>query len=70
MGYPSHLMYQVLSDHVMFCCVDLPTRYQSREDEQAELGTLMEDPQAEKNFDDICMLMFLYVSLRWIALVP
>lgn len=48
----------------MFCCVDPPTRYQSREDEQAELGTLMEDPQAEKNFD-ICMLMFLYVSLRW-----
>ena len=25
----------------------------------------MEDPQAEKNLDDICMLMFLYVSLRW-----
>ena len=49
----------------MFCCVDPPLRYQSREDEQAELGTLMEDPQAEKNFDDICMLMFLYVSLRW-----
>lgn len=50
---------------IMFCCVDPPSRYQSREDEQAELGTLMEDPQAEKNFDDICMLMFLYVSLRW-----
>lgn len=60
-----HLIWCIRCYQIVFCCVDPPPRYQSREDEQAELGTLMEDPQAEKNFDDICMLIFLYVSLRW-----
>ncbi len=64
MGYPPPLMYQMY--HVLLSSSLHPsTRSQSREDEQAELGTLMEDPQAEKNSCYLVFCTYHYGGVPW-----